>query len=64
MAEETRSSSPLLIAAAWAVVVIPACWGLNYTVQNAAKIFTQPAATVAPSVVPSGIPSGNPLPPK
>ena len=42
MAIETNStkSSPLLIAAAWAIVVLPAAWGLNYTVQNALKIFT------------------------
>ena len=35
-------SSPLLIAAAWAVVVLPTAWGLNYTVQNALMIFTKP----------------------
>lgn len=53
MAEETKSSSPLLIAFAWAVVVIPAAWGLKYTVQNAAKLFTAPPASAAPSAVPS-----------
>lgn len=47
---DTRSSSPLLIAAAWAIVVLPAAWGLNYTVQNALKIFAKaPAAVVAPA---------------
>ena len=43
-------SSPLLIAVAWAVVVIPTAWGLNYTVQNALKIFSHaPAAAAAPT---------------
>jgi hypothetical protein len=42
-----KKSSPLLIAAAWAVVVLPTAWGLNYTIQNALKIFTRPAATIS-----------------
>ena len=42
--EEMKKSSPLLIAAAWLVVLIPAGWGLSYTVQNALKIFTSAAA--------------------
>jgi hypothetical protein len=37
---EIKKSSPLLIAAAWALVVLPTAWGLNYTVQNALKLFT------------------------
>jgi hypothetical protein len=46
----TRTSSPILIAAAWAIVVIPTAWGLDYTVRNAMKLFTTatPAAAVAP----------------
>jgi hypothetical protein len=41
-----KKSSPILIAIAWAIVVIPTVWGLSYTVQNALKIFvTAPAAT-------------------
>jgi hypothetical protein len=42
-----KKSSPVLIAAAWVVVVVPTLWGLNYTVQNALKIFAKPAATAA-----------------
>ena len=43
-------SSPLLVALAWAIVVIPTAWGLNYTIQNALKIFTAPApAASAPA---------------
>ena len=39
------TSSPLLIAAAWLLVLVPTGWGLAYTVQNAMKLFTtQPAA--------------------
>jgi hypothetical protein len=40
-----KKSSALLIAAAWAVVVLPTAWGLNYTVQNALKIFAKPSTT-------------------
>ncbi len=44
-----KKSSPLLIAAAWIIVIIPTAWGLDYTVKNALKIFTAstPAATQA-----------------
>jgi hypothetical protein len=43
----TKKSSPLLIAVAWIIVIVPTTWGLTYTVQNALKIFTKaaPAAT-------------------
>jgi hypothetical protein len=44
---EVKKSSPALIAAAWAVVVLPTLWGLDYTVQNALKIFTKPAPAAA-----------------
>jgi hypothetical protein len=37
-----KKSSPLLIAAAWIIVIVPTAWGLNYTVQNALKLFTAP----------------------
>jgi hypothetical protein len=52
MAESTniKKSSPLLIAAAWLIVIIPTAWGLNYTVKNALKIFTTATpATAAPT---------------
>jgi hypothetical protein len=45
-----RKSSPLLIAAAWAVVVLPTAWGLNYTIQNALKIFAKPATAITAPV--------------
>jgi hypothetical protein len=45
-----KKSSPLLIAAAWAIVIIPTAWGLNYTLRNALKIFTKPTpAATAPA---------------
>ncbi len=47
-----KKSSPLLIAAAWVIVVVPTLWGLNYTVQNALKIFAKPAAPAAAPAVP------------
>jgi hypothetical protein len=42
-----KKSSPLLIAAAWIIVIVPTAWGLNYTVKNAMKLFTSstPAAS-------------------
>jgi hypothetical protein len=42
MAESTtvKKSSPLLIAIAWIIVIVPTAWGLKYTVQNAMKLFT------------------------
>ncbi len=43
-------SSPLLIAAAWAIVVLPTAWGLNYTVQNALKIFAKPIRVAPVSI--------------
>jgi hypothetical protein len=44
-----KKSSPILIAAAWALVVLPTAWGLNYTVQNALKLFTSSTPTAAPA---------------
>ena len=55
MTNETavKKSPPALIAAAWIVVLIPAAWGLNYTVGNALKIFQKPvAAATAPATAP------------
>jgi hypothetical protein len=49
MADTTavKKSSPLLIAAAWIIVIVPTAWGLNYTVKNAMKLFTASAPAVA-----------------
>ncbi len=44
-----KPTSPLLIAAAWIVVILPAAWGLRYTVGNALKLSTAP---VAPATAP------------
>jgi len=41
-------SSPILIAVAWAIVVLPTAWGLTHTVQSAMKLFTS-APTSAPT---------------
>ena len=39
-------SSPILVAVAWAIVILPTAWGLTHTVQSAMKIFTSaPAST-------------------
>jgi hypothetical protein len=47
-----RKSSALVIAFAWAIVVLPTAWGLNFTVQSALKLFIAPpaVAAAAPSV--------------
>jgi hypothetical protein len=47
-----KKSSPLLIAVAWAIVVLPTAWGLNYTIQNALKILAKPPAASAPNRAP------------
>jgi len=46
-----KKSSPLLIAVAWAIVVVPTAWGLDYTVQNALKIFAKPQQPTATTTV-------------
>jgi len=51
--ETTQRTSPLLIAAAWIVVILPAGWGLRYTVQNALKIFAKPAAAATTPAAPA-----------
>lgn len=49
-----KKSSPVLIAAAWLIVLAPTAWGLTFTVQNALKLFTATApATGLPSSVPA-----------
>ncbi len=42
-----KKSSPILISLAWLIVILPTLWGLNYTVKNALKLFTNntPAPT-------------------
>lgn len=36
-----KRSSPVLIGAAWLLVLLPAAWGLRYTVESALKIFAR-----------------------
>ena len=43
---EVKKSSPLMIAVAWIIVIVPTAWGLKYTVQNAMKLFTAPTPAV------------------
>ena len=57
---DNKKSSPLLIAGAWLVVILPAAWGLRYTVQNAVKIFTRPEAPAAASASAAPPPSAPP----
>ncbi len=39
MEDERATTSPLSIALAWLVVVLPAAWGVYNTVLRAAKLF-------------------------
>lgn len=55
-----RKSSPLAIALAWFIVVVPTAWGLTYTVQNALKIFTSAPASAAPAAAPAPAPAPAP----
>jgi hypothetical protein len=50
MTERTvKKSSPLAVAAAWIVVLVPIAWGFNYTLANAMKLFTaHPPASTTP----------------
>jgi hypothetical protein len=53
--DPVKKSSPLLIAFAWLIVIVPTAWGLNYTVQNAMKLFTAPtpSATAPAATAPA-----------
>jgi hypothetical protein len=44
--DAVKKSSALIIAFAWAIVVLPTAWGLNFTVQSALKLFTAPPTPV------------------
>ncbi len=39
MVTNEKTTSPILIVAAWFVVSIPAAWGVYYTLMNALKLF-------------------------
>jgi hypothetical protein len=52
MADTEKKSSPLLIAAAWAIVIIPTAWGLNYTIRSAMQIFPKATTPTTASPVP------------
>jgi len=43
--DTAKKSSPLLIAIAWLIVILPTAWGFRYTLQNAMKLFTSTAST-------------------
>jgi len=48
MAEQAATkSSPILVAVAWAIVILPTAWGVTHTVQSALKIFAAPSARAA-----------------
>lgn len=49
MPDTVKKSSPILIAAAWLIVILPTAWGLNYTIRNALKIFITAPASSAPA---------------
>ncbi len=57
--KELKRSSPAAIAVAWVIVVLPAAWGLNYTVASALKIFSKapPAPLSAPASPAPAVPA-------
>lgn len=46
-----HATSPVAIAVAWIVVIIPAAWGITQTLKQATQLFKNPPAqtTTAPS---------------
>lgn len=53
MAAVVKTSSPILVAAAWAIVILPTAWGLKHTVQNAMALFHHPASATTPATSPA-----------
>ena len=48
--EQTKNSSPAMIAIAWIIVGVPLGWGVYKSALNAVKLFQpQPAATAPAS---------------
>lgn len=41
MNDVRKESSPMLIVGAWLLVLLPAAWGLRFTIENALKIFAK-----------------------
>ena len=56
-ADTAKPTSPLLIAAAWLLVLLPASWGLRYTVANALKIFVTSGSPAPASAAPAPAPT-------
>jgi len=53
-----KKSSPVLIGAAWLLVLVPTAWGLTFTVQSALKIFSKAGpSTSAPAGSPAPVPA-------
>ena len=47
------NTSPLLVAIVWAVVTIPALWGVSKTVQTSLKLFQTPTAAASQPAMPA-----------
>ena len=48
---EPKKSASLIVVLAWAVVIIPAAWGITQTLRTSAKLFTS-APTTQPGTLP------------
>lgn len=48
-----RRTPCILVFLAWAVVGIPAGWGVSVTVRSSLKLFTAPPAAQAPATQPA-----------
>lgn len=47
MSDAGRKTSPLVVAAAWAAVLVPLGWGVRQTALKSRPLFLPPAATRA-----------------
>ena len=48
-----HATSPVAIAVAWIVVIIPAAWGITQTIRQSTQLFKNPPAVATPTT-PSG----------
>ncbi len=49
-----RTTSPLLLIAAWLVVGVPAAWGVSQTVMRSMDLFRSTPAILTPATTQSG----------
>lgn len=48
-APDGHATSPVTIAIAWIVVILPAAWGITQTIKQSTQLFKNPPAAVTPT---------------